>query len=224
MRPFRNRTRPPSGLLERGVSACASPSRDRHRHRHRARRRGIRMRRRDQPRRGRRRLPQDADVLGFQPGAERRGGQEDPRSRAEEVRAADRDQGQAGGRSPGPTCSTGSSPPPPRARARMCSTSATPGPLRSRPPARCSPGTTRTSTRSADVTASLPPPWSHGRGRQGPGRGTAVLAGLRALLQQADVQGRRASANPRPPGTSWSRTARGSPRTASGAWAPRAAS
>ena len=42
------------------------------------------------------------------------------------------------------------------------------------------------------------------------------------LLQQEDVRGRRHHQARRPPGTSWSPTARSSPRTASGAWPSRA--
>ena len=143
---------------------------------------------------------------------------------AGEVREADRHQGQAGGRplvrpaQPDPRRHhVGSGPR--RAEHRQHLVRLAPGHRRA-----AAVGPARTSTRSAARTASSTRRVALGRRRgPGPGRRAAVLAGVRALLQQEDVRRGRHHRSRRPPGTSWSPTARRSPRTASGASAPRAA-
>ena len=194
----------------------------RHRRRHRARRRHRLRRRLRHRRRRQQRLAQDAHLLGLQPGPQHRGRQEDPHARAEQVREADRHQGQARGR---PLVRPAQPDPrrhhlragPRRAQHRQHLVRLAPGHRRA-----AALGRRRTSTRSAARTASstrrVARPAPRARTRP-PSRCTRWRTRSTTTRRCSP---RPASRSRRPPGTSWSRTARSSPRTASGRWAPRA--
>lgn len=216
-----NADAPPGSLRERDISSHAqNPSRGRRCGHHLSADRRDRLWRRLVERRVQR-LAEDAHVLGVQPGRQHRDRQEDARPRTGEVREADRHQGEAGGR----PLVRPAEPHPHRHHLR-------PGPRRpqhrqhlERLPAghRRAAAVGREELRQdrrqgplRRLRARL-----HRRGGQGPRRGAAVLDGVRALLQQEVVRRRRYLGPMRPPGPSWSPTARSSPRAASGASAPR---